>query len=116
MTAADILITNARVLTMDPARPRAEALAIAGNRIIRVGTKDDVAGLKAKHTRVIDAGMKTVMPGIIEGHVHLFGGAVELDTLMLNGIIGFEAIAKAVSAYRQATAGREGAAGHGHRA
>ena len=36
---------------------------------------DDVAALKAKHTRVIDAQMKTVMPGIIEGHVHLFGGS-----------------------------------------
>ena len=60
---------------------------MAGNRIIRVGSKDDVAGLKARHTRVIDAGMKTVMPGIIEGHVHLFGGSVELDTLMLNGLM-----------------------------
>ena len=86
MTAADILITNARILTMDPARPRAEALAIAGNRISAWARKDDVAGLKARHTRVIDARMKTVMPGIIEGHVHLFGGSVELDTLMLNGI------------------------------
>lgn len=105
MTAADILITNARVLTMDPARPRAGALAIQGNRIIRVGSKDDVAGLKAKHTRVIDAGMKTVIPGIIEGHVHLFGGSVELDTLMLNGMTGFDAIARAVSGYRKARPG-----------
>ena len=101
MTAADILITNARVLTMDPARPRAEALAIQGNRILRIGSKSDVEALKAKHTRVIDAGMKTVMPGIIEGHVHLFGGAVELDTLMLNGIYGFAPIAEAVAAYRR---------------
>lgn len=100
MTAADILIMNACVLTMDPARPRAEGLAIAGNRIMRVGSNDDLSSLKAKHTRVIDAGMKTVIPGIIEGHVHLFGGAVELDTLMLNGVYGFEAIAKAVAAYR----------------
>ena len=61
------------------AGPSAEAVAIAGNRILRVGSSDDVAGLKAKHTRVIDAGMKTVMPGIIEGHVHLFGGSVELE-------------------------------------
>jgi predicted amidohydrolase YtcJ len=101
MTSADILITNARVLTMDPARPRAEAVAIKGNRILRVGSKDDVAGLKDGHTRVIDAQMKTVMPGIIEGHVHLFGGGVELDTLMLNGISGFEAIAESVSQYRR---------------
>ena len=101
MTTADILITNARVLTMDPARPRAEAVAIAGNRILRVGSMDEVAGLRAKHTRVIDAGMKTVMPGIIEGHVHLFGGAVELDTLMLNGMYGFDAIAAAVADWRR---------------
>jgi predicted amidohydrolase YtcJ len=101
MTAADILITNARVLTMDKTRPRAEAMAIAGNRILAVGSRDDVAGLKARHTRVIDAQMKTVMPGIIEGHVHLFGGSVELDTLMLNGIMGFDAIAAAVSQYRK---------------
>ena len=101
MTTADILITNARVLTMDPARPRAEALAIQGNRIIRIGSKSDVEALKARHTRVIDAQMKTVMPGIIEGHVHLFGGAVELDTLMLNGIYGFAPIAEAVAAYRK---------------
>jgi len=102
MTAsADILITNARVLTMDSARPRAEALAISGNRILRIGTKDEVAGLKAAHTRVIDAGMKTVMPGIIEGHVHLFGGSVELDTLMLNGMYGFDTIAAAVARYRK---------------
>ena len=101
MTAADILITNARVLTMDPSRPRAEALAIQGNRIVRIGARSDVEALKAKHTRVIDAQMKTVMPGIIEGHVHLFGGAVELDTLMLNGIYGFAPIAEAVASYRK---------------
>jgi predicted amidohydrolase YtcJ len=100
MTTADILIINARVLTMDPARPRAEAVAIAQNRILRVGSADDVAGFKAKHTRVIDAGMKTVMPGIIEGHVHLFGGSVELGTLMLNGLMGLDAIAAAVARYR----------------
>lgn len=103
MTAADILITNARVLTIDAARPRAEAVAITGNRIAAIGSASDLAGLRAKHTRVIDARQKTVMPGIIEGHVHLFGGGVELDTLMLNGIFGFEAIAAAVADYRAKT-------------
>ena len=101
MSSADILITNARVLTMDPTRPTAEAVALKGNRILRVGTKEDVAGLKAAHTRVIDAGMKTVMPGIIEGHVHLFGGSVELDMLNVLGLTGYEALAEAVTAYRK---------------
>lgn len=102
MTVADILITNARALTMDPAQPHATAIAITGNRILRVGPVEDVVGLKAKHTRVIDAGGKTVIPGIIEGHVHLFGGAVELETLMLNGMYGFDSIAAAVARYRAA--------------
>ncbi len=101
MTAADIIITNARILTMDPARPRAEALAIAGNRIVKIGSRDDVTALKARHTRLIDAQMKTVMPGIIEGHVHLFGGAVELDSLQLLGVSGYDAVAAALAQYRK---------------
>lgn len=105
MTSADIIIINARVLTMNRAAPRAEALAIAGNRIAAVGGKADILALMAKHTRLIDAGMKTVMPGIVEGHVHLFGGSVELDSLMLNGINGFDRIAESVSQYRKSRPG-----------
>lgn len=101
MPSADILITNARILTMDKARPRAGSLAITGNHIIALGGKGDLTALKAKHTRVIDAGGHTVMPGIIEGHVHLFGGAVELESLMLNGIKGFQAISDSISQYRK---------------
>ncbi len=101
MPSADILISNARILTMDRARPQAGSLAIAGNRILALGETGDLTALKARHTRVIDAGGKTVMPGIIEGHVHLFGGAVELESLMLNGINGFPSISEAVSQYRK---------------
>ena len=100
MNSADLIILNANVLTVDKARPRAEALAISGNRIRRIGARSDVEALKVKHTRIVDAAGKTVMPGIVEGHVHLFIGAVENETLMLNGIQGFAAIAAAVAAYR----------------
>ena len=101
MKSVDLLIVDARVITMDRANPVAAAVAIAGNRIVKIGAIAEVMALKAKHTRVIDAQMKTVMPGIIEGHVHLFGGAVELDSLMLNNIKGFDAIADSVSQYRR---------------
>ncbi len=99
MTSADIIISNARILTVDRIRPRAKALAIAGNKIIALGSNGDIASLKAKHTRVIDAQMNTVMPGIVESHMHLFVGAVELDSLMVNHISGFDALAKAVREY-----------------
>ncbi|WP_371744614.1 amidohydrolase family protein [Nordella sp. HKS 07] len=99
MPTADIIITNAKILTMDKALPRAEALAIAGNRLLAVGRQDDIAGLKAPHTRVIDARGKTVLPGMIESHMHIFMGSVELDSLMVTGLEGIEALTRAVRAY-----------------
>jgi predicted amidohydrolase YtcJ len=99
MPAADIIITNAKILTMDPALPRAEALAITGNRLSAVGSKDDVLELKAKHTRVIDAQGMSVLPGIIESHMHLFMGSVELDSLMVTGLEGLGTLTRVVRDY-----------------
>jgi predicted amidohydrolase YtcJ len=99
MQTADLIITNARLLTMNKASPRAESLAIAGNRILAVGSNADMKALKGSHTRVIDAQMNTVMPGIVESHIHLFGGAVELDSLMINNIKGFPAVSAAIRRY-----------------
>jgi len=99
MPTADIIITNAKILTMDTASPRAEALAIAGNRILAIGKSEDIAGLKAKRTRVISADGKSVLPGFIESHMHLFMGAVELDSLMVTGLEGIDVLTKAVRIY-----------------
>jgi predicted amidohydrolase YtcJ len=100
MTHADLIIANARIITMDPAKPVAEAMAIAGNRIIRVGSRDDAMALRSAKTRVHDNKGKTVIPGIIEGHVHLFIGAAELDKLDIRYTTGEAAITNAVKAYR----------------
>ncbi|MEQ1522686.1 MAG: amidohydrolase family protein, partial [Aestuariivirga sp.] len=100
--SADLIITNARLLTMNKAAMRAESLAIAGNRILAVGSNADMKALKGSHTRVIDAQMNTVMPGIVESHIHLFGGAVELDSLMINNIKGFPAVSAAIREYAAA--------------
>lgn len=99
MNRADIIITDARIITMDPARPRAEALAIAGNRIAAVGTVSDISPLRGPHTRMIGAGGKTVLPGIVESHVHLFLGGADLDTLNINHINGFNALSESISDY-----------------
>jgi predicted amidohydrolase YtcJ len=101
MQQPDLIITNARVITMNPARPVAHSLAIAGTKIMAVGNSAEVMSLRAKHTRVVDAQLKTVMPGIIEGHVHLFGGAVEITTLMVNHISSFQEFHDSVSHYRK---------------
>lgn len=93
---ADLIITNARVLIVNAAAPRAEAVAIKGSRILRVGSKADMAGLKAKHTRIIDAQQHSVIPGFVESHLHLFLGAVELNSLHINNIKGFQALSDSV--------------------
>ncbi len=97
---ADFIITNARIITMDPARPFAEALAISGNRIVRVGTRDDAMALRGSRTRVHDNAGNTVIPGIVESHVHLFIGSAELDLLNIRHNEGLESIASAVAGYR----------------
>jgi len=99
MTTADIIITNARVLTLDGKTPRAEALAISGNKIAAVGSNAEIAAWKGKSTKAIDAQGNTAMPGIIESHIHLFPGGVELDSLMVTGIEGIDSLSKAVRNY-----------------
>jgi len=96
MNSADLIIINAHVLTQDRARPRAAALAVSGNRIVRVGSNEDVAPLRARHTRLIDAQHKTVIPGIVESHLHLFAGAVERENLQVNNINGLQELTESV--------------------
>ncbi len=98
-TRADLIITRGRVLTMDEARPRAEAVAIAGDQILAVGSAEEIAALAGPGCRVIDVGGATVLPGLIESHLHLFVGAVELEHLQLLGVKGFEALAEALRSY-----------------
>jgi len=79
---ADMVITNGHVVTVDDARPEAEAVAIAGDTIIAVGSTEDILAFVGRHTRVIDAGGKLVIPAFIEGHGHFMGlgeSKLELD-------------------------------------
>jgi predicted amidohydrolase YtcJ len=101
MSEASLIIMNARVITMDPARPFAEAVAISGNRISAVGNNTTVLAHRRPKTRVHDNGGNTVIPGIIEGHVHLFIGAAELDLLNIRYNESFDSIRDAVLTYRQ---------------
>jgi predicted amidohydrolase YtcJ len=94
-----ILITNAKILTMDEANPRAEALLLIDGRIAAVGSRAEVEALKTADTRIIDAGGNSVLPGFSENHLHLFSGSAELDHLQLKGIQGFDALKMAATAY-----------------
>ena len=74
----DVIIVNARVHTVDPARRAAEAVAVCGDTISHVGSTADVRQLAGARTRVIDAGGRLVVPGFNDAHVHLIAGAGEI--------------------------------------
>jgi predicted amidohydrolase YtcJ len=67
---ADLIVRNARIWTGDSTRPRAEALAVRGERLIAVGTNAQVDAHRGPRTRVIDAGGRFVTPGFIDDHTH----------------------------------------------
>jgi predicted amidohydrolase YtcJ len=82
--AADLIITNAKVWTVDKAHPTAQAVAVLGDRIIAVGSNADVDVLRGHDTKVIDAGGKLVLPGFNDAHVHFVNGGLQLESVQLN--------------------------------
>lgn len=67
---ADLVIRGARLLTMDPAIPSATAIAVRGERILAVGSDDDVMNLAGANTEIVDGRGRTVTPGFIDAHSH----------------------------------------------
>lgn len=67
---ADEIVTGGKLLTMDPAQPVAEAMAIRGGYILAVGSSSDIENLAGPKTRRIDARGMTVTPGFIDSHSH----------------------------------------------
>ena len=70
---ATLALINGHVVTVDSAKPEAEAVAIAGERILAVGTNEEIRRHIGTTTRVMDVGGRLVIPGFIEGHGHLLG-------------------------------------------
>jgi hypothetical protein len=66
----DLVLHNGNIVTVNPRQPRAEAIAIAGDRIIAVGSSDDVLNLANGSTKKLDLGGHTVVPGFIDAHTH----------------------------------------------
>jgi predicted amidohydrolase YtcJ len=68
---ADMILKNGRIITVDPASTIAQAIAVAADRIIAVGSDDEMAAHISLATRVIDLEGKTVVPGLTDGHAHM---------------------------------------------
>ncbi len=70
-TSADLALIGGKVLTMNPSQPCAEAIAVKGDRIVKVGTNEEISQLTRKNTEVIRLKGKTVVPGFIDTHIHV---------------------------------------------
>jgi len=79
-TPADTIYVGGTVLTMVPARPRAEAVAVAGEVIIAVGTEAAIRSFEGDNTTVVDLDGRTLMPGFVDAHTHLLNDAASLGT------------------------------------
>ncbi len=84
MPVADLILKNANVITLDPKQPRAELLAVKGDRIVLVGGDESFDSVKGAKTKVIDCQGKTVVPGFNDAHCHIFSFLRKLLSLDLS--------------------------------
>ncbi|MEK6438972.1 amidohydrolase [Pseudonocardia sp. T1-2H] len=85
LSAADTVIVNGNVITVDADFSKAQALAIKGNKIVAVGANDEVMALASSHTKVLDLDGGTVIPGIIDPHAHIGLFGMEEHFVKLDG-------------------------------
>jgi predicted amidohydrolase YtcJ len=95
---ADLIIHNAKIYTVNAKQPRAEAIAVRGQRIAAVGSSADILKLKGPASRVIDAGGATIVPGLHDAHGHFTNLGASLQRLNLRGTTSAEQIAGMVKA------------------
>jgi len=95
---ADLVLKNAVVHTVDAKRPRAEAVAVRGNRIVAVGSTAELQALVGPNTRVLDLRGRTVVPGFDDSHAHMLGiGFARLDVDLV-GTLRFAEVVERVAA------------------
>ena len=93
---ADRVFVGGKIWTGDPAHPAAEALAVRGTTILAIGTSGEVRRFVGKGTDVVELGGRRVVPGFVDGHLHLLGGGFALEELRLDDDFTFAAVAARV--------------------
>ena len=73
----DLILLDGQVITMDDSKPRAEAVAVKWDKIVAVGSNQDILNLKGPKTQVINLGQKALLPGFIEPHSHFAMGGFQ---------------------------------------
>jgi hypothetical protein len=95
---ADFIVVNARIYTADVTRPTAQALGVRDGRIVFVGSVRGAEALAGPRTERWDLGGKTVIPGMVDAHVHLVGLGQALRIVDLTGTRSYDEIVARVAA------------------
>jgi predicted amidohydrolase YtcJ len=111
--SADITLINGNIYTLNPDQPKAEAIAIQGDRILFVGRSDVVKSYETSSTERIDLEGRTVVPGLTDSHVHLSGVGFRKLTLDLEGTTSLDEMIDRVSAKAADTPAGEWVTGRG---
>ncbi len=102
--AADLIITNAKIWTVDKTRPHADAVAVLGERIVAVGNAADVDAWHGPQTKVMDAQGKLLLPGFNDAHVHFVDGGDHLQAVQLKDAASPEEFARKIGERVKTTA------------
>jgi predicted amidohydrolase YtcJ len=91
------------VITMDDARPTAEAVAVAGGRILGVGAPEEIQAMRGAATRVVELGKNALLPGFIDGHSHFFQVALVAGSVNVSAppVGGVRSIAEMVTTLKE---------------
>ena len=81
---ADLVVFNAKVYTVEPAQPAAQAFAVRAGRFVAIGLSDDIRSLAGPRTQTYDAKGMTVVPGFIDAHNHAPGATLLYEVLVGN--------------------------------
>jgi predicted amidohydrolase YtcJ len=100
--SADMIITNAKIATLDAGSTMAQAMAIGGGKVLAVGSGAQMQRFASASTRTVDAGGRTIIPGLIDSHMHAVRAALSYSTEV--NWIGVNTIPQAMARLREASA------------
>jgi len=112
-SAADFVLRNAYIYTVDQKRTVAEALAIRNGRIVFVGHNDNVSRFVGTETQVIDLGGRMILPGFIDSHCHPSGAYKQFYEISFNSVRTVPEYQKAIREYYASHAGAKYLKGRG---
>jgi predicted amidohydrolase YtcJ len=100
--SADLIVTNGHVYPADGSGKFYEAVAVRGNKVLKLGTNVEINALRGPKTEIVDAQGGTVTPGFNDTHVHLLSGGLALDNIALGGARTLDDVQNRIRTFAQA--------------